>query len=290
MRRRRLRKRGGSPTISIAITLLSLHHAPLTAVEAGLSIGGVTSTDSCYSALQSNKRPDENVVDRAEYVSFINDLSDDAFTAFQYNEELDKWGYFPVTEFDQLPANVRGEFYRQACGGPLIICDNAFLYTDGTQSGEGPSPQQEVYLYQVCTGVEEAIDDAVSKQATHMSTPWESLDDGPDGQPTPTSSQSDQSQVSSTRPAGFPAYMPSETSQHSTSSNDFVPSPPSKQPARYGEVMGPIQTEGLKIILFGIDTVQNEPGWSVGHAIYINDFFNSEWNCKSVAVSISSTI
>ena len=116
--------------------------------------------------MHANQRPDENVIDRQGYVGFINDMSDNAFTAFQYDEQSDEWGYFPVKEFDQLPADIRGEFYTHACGGPFVICENAFLYTDGTAEGEVPGPQQEVYLYQVCIGVEAAIEDAMPEEAT----------------------------------------------------------------------------------------------------------------------------
>lgn len=115
--RRRSRMRGDLKAVTRPVSLLLtlfLHRAPIRAVDADLSIGSVISTDSRYTALQSYKykRPDADVVDRDGYVSFINDLSNDAFTAFQYNEELVEWGYFPVSEFNQLPNSVQGEFYK----------------------------------------------------------------------------------------------------------------------------------------------------------------------------------
>ena len=163
MMRRRYR-RNASTLHSAAITLLFLYSSPTTVDADHISIGSITSTDTCYSALRSNQRPDENVIDKEAYVNFINDVSGNGgFKAFQYNKDLDEWGYFPVSEFEQLPANLRGEFYTHACGGPSIICENAFLYTDGTGEGEIPDPQQEVYLYHVCIGVEQAIEDARAK-------------------------------------------------------------------------------------------------------------------------------
>lgn len=57
-----------------------------------------------------------------------------------------------------MPTAIKNEFYTHACGGPFVICQAAFLYTDGT--GGNPNldnPQQEVYLFQICQGIEEAI-------------------------------------------------------------------------------------------------------------------------------------
>lgn len=130
--------------------------------DAGLSFGGVASTDGCYTALQNAKRPDgSNVVDREGYAAFINELSGEAFSSFQYDEASDQWGMFPVKDFNDLPTAVRNEFYKHACGGAFVICDNAYLYVDGTEEGaSAPSPQQEVYLFQLCKGVDDAIDEA----------------------------------------------------------------------------------------------------------------------------------
>jgi len=99
--------------------------------RAGLSIGGVTSTNKCYDAMQNAKRPGEEVIDRDGYVVLIDGLSDGAFTAFG-QDDSGEWGMFPVTDFNDLPKAVRDEFYNHACGGPNVICDNAFLYADGS--------------------------------------------------------------------------------------------------------------------------------------------------------------
>ena len=131
---------------------------------AGLSFGGVTSTNACYDALVSARSAsDGNRLDRDAYVSFVNELSDGAFTSFQYNELEGGWGMYPATEFNQLPPLLRNAFYRHACGGAFIICDAAYLYADGADTGRDPAPdaQQEVYLFQVCLGVESAIDEAM---------------------------------------------------------------------------------------------------------------------------------
>lgn len=74
----------------------------------------------------------------------------------------------------------------------------------------------------------------------------------------------------------LPLCRPPSTKNTPASETSYIPT-------RYGEAVGPIQTEGLRITLFGIDEVQNEAGWSVGHALYINDFFNSEWNCELIS-------
>ena len=148
----------------IIITLL-LSTLLIQQTNAGLSIGGVTSTDSCYTALQNAQlSPSDARVDQVGYVQFINELSSNQFTAFQYNEELDEWGSFPITTFDQLPKSIKEEFWTHSCGGPTTICENAYLYTDGTDSqNDVPSPQQEIYLFQVCKGVEDVIDDELDK-------------------------------------------------------------------------------------------------------------------------------
>lgn len=139
-------------------------------VQAGLSIGKPIVVNSCYNALQSAQRPDSNVVDKDGYARFINELSGNAFEALQKDEESGTWGYYPVTTFDQLPASIRGEFYLHACGGEFVICENAYLYTDGT-GGVRADDQQVVYLFQVCLGVEEAIEAAMPKNPTPEPTP-----------------------------------------------------------------------------------------------------------------------
>jgi len=160
---RQRRRRNSTPLPPSIITTLLLSISIIQQTNAGLSIGGVTSTDSCYTALQNaqtiSPTTNEPVVDQDGYVQFINELSNNAFTSFQYNSNTDEWGQFPVTNFNDLPSSIREEFYTHACGGAYTICAEAYLYTEGTGDGDStPSPQQEVYLYQVCTGVEDAID------------------------------------------------------------------------------------------------------------------------------------
>jgi len=113
------------------------------------------------------------VVDKDGYVAFINELSNNAFTSLQYNAELNEWGQFPVKNFNDFPSVIKKEFYTHACGGPFVICENAFLYTDGTGSDGASSlnPQQEVYLFQVCKGIEEAIKESKPVATSPPTTP-----------------------------------------------------------------------------------------------------------------------
>jgi hypothetical protein len=83
--------------------------------NAGVFYGGATSSDGCYGALQSATPPNDNKIDKDGYVKFINELSDYAFTSFQYSEEFDEWGQYPVTTFDELPTTIKKEFYTHAC-------------------------------------------------------------------------------------------------------------------------------------------------------------------------------
>lgn len=135
---------------SIIATLSLLGRA-----NAGISFGGVTSTDACYSALKTAATPGQNKVDKNGYVTFINELSNDAFTSFRYDETSDEWGMFPVVEFEELPSSIKGVFYKIACGGEYTICEEAYLYTDGIQ--DDTNPQDVVYLFELCNGVEDAI-------------------------------------------------------------------------------------------------------------------------------------
>jgi hypothetical protein len=72
-----------------------------------------------------------------------------------------------------LPTALKEEFYTHACGGPYVICANAYLYTNG-MNGNGSTvldPQQVVYLFEVCKGVEEAIEEATAAGSTNVSIP-----------------------------------------------------------------------------------------------------------------------
>jgi len=151
----------------VALSTLLLFLSPQT-IHAGLSIGGVTNTDSCYAALQSAKETlaakNKEVITKEGYVAFINDLSDNAFTAFGENPNVEgDWGYFPVSQFEQFPGPIKDQFYIHACGGAFVTCDEAYLYTAGTGEGEAANAQQTIYLFQVCVGVEKAIKKARPK-------------------------------------------------------------------------------------------------------------------------------
>ncbi len=55
--------------------------------DAGISFGSVTSTDACYAALRNAEMTDGTErVDKDGYVDFVNDMSNDAFTYFGYDE------------------------------------------------------------------------------------------------------------------------------------------------------------------------------------------------------------
>ncbi|KAL7538885.1 hypothetical protein ACHAWF_006238 [Thalassiosira exigua] len=163
----------------MALALLLALASSLPSARANIIFGGVTSTDACYDALRNSRLPGEERIDKEGFVDVVNELSGDAFTAFQKGPSGD-WGNYPVTSFDQLPSELRGEFYRHACGGPLVICESAYLYTDGVDARAQASAQQEVYLFQVCVGVEDAIEEAKPKPATTKPT------DAPTKAPTPS--------------------------------------------------------------------------------------------------------
>lgn len=140
---------------SLLVTSIIAALSLLGRANAGISFGGVTSTDACYSALESAAIPGQNKVDKNGYVSFINELSNDAFTSFRNDETSDEWGMFPIVEFEELPSSIKGVFYKIACGGEYTICEEAYLYTDGIQ--DDTNPQDVVYLFELCNGVEDAI-------------------------------------------------------------------------------------------------------------------------------------
>jgi len=158
---------------SIALLTLSLLTLLTKPTHAGLSLGGVTSTSSCYSAIQNAHDPSSENIDKNGYVSLINELSKNAFTSFQFNEDLSEWGQFPVSDFNDLPLDIRNEFYIHACGGANVYCQNAFLYSEGTGPGVsgGLDKQQEVYLFQLCKGIEKAIKDEVTPDPPVPVTP-----------------------------------------------------------------------------------------------------------------------
>lgn len=165
------------PSSSSSLSSLSTLILLLTSIQhtnAGVFFGGATaSSDGCYGALQSSTKPDENVVDKDGYVLFINKLSNNTFTSFQYNEKTGEWGQYPVTTFNELPTTIKEQFYTHACGGPYVICENAYLYTDG-MNGDGSTvldPQQVVYLFEVCKGVEDAIEEATISATSIAPTP-----------------------------------------------------------------------------------------------------------------------
>ena len=147
------------PNTIILLTLLLISQwTSLLFAQAGLSIGDISSTKNCYTALQSSKGSD-GLIDKSHYVTFINALSNDAFTSFQPIDG--NWGYYPVTDFNSFPRNIQDNFWSLACGGSggaLIVCNEAYLETSGSADGETPTDRQTDYLYRVCTDTENAIE------------------------------------------------------------------------------------------------------------------------------------
>lgn len=204
---------------------LWMQKSPVIFVKAGLSIGGVSSVKDCYEALQSAKGDDDRI-DRDEYVKMINILSNDSFTSFQ--KVSGNWGFHPVTDFFTLPKDMQDNFWQLACGGSgdnLNICNEAFLYSAGSMEGEVPSDQQTVYLYQVCTRTETAIEDARPKQT---STPSQA--------PISTSTYPSTSIITS--------YPPNTISPSSSASEALTITEPLNLSLKYQIHVGPNVTSG----------------------------------------------
>jgi hypothetical protein len=149
------------------ITLLLQNNSlTLTQQTGGITFGNIMNLDTCYEAMQTSQT--DNKISRTQFVPFIQELTNTTFNitfaSFQYDTETNTWGMFPVTDFNSLPSAIRQEFNTLACGGPNTYCTEAYLYTNGSAPGDLiPEPQQEVYLYQVCKGVESAIEDSLPK-------------------------------------------------------------------------------------------------------------------------------
>ena len=175
----RRRYRSHRPSLSIRssytqkkfllLILLLLDYITLSKQQ-GITFGGVLNLDRCYNAMQNSQI--DNRISRSQYVTFIQELANNQFQSFRYDSETNTYGNFPTTDFNSFPEQIRQEFNKFACGGINFICDEAYLYTDGTAPGDPvPDPQQEVYLYQVCEGVESTIEDTVPRTLTPTNSP-----------------------------------------------------------------------------------------------------------------------
>lgn len=176
----RLRRRPISITISessfarhhhfLLVILILLNSITPTQQQGGITFGGVLNLDRCYNAMQ-NSQTDQKI-SRSQYVTFIQELANNQFQSFRYDADTDTYGNFPTTDFNSFPEQIRQEFNKFACGGVNFICDEAYLYTDGTAPDDPvPDPQQEVYLYQVCEGVESAIEETLPKTEKPTTSP-----------------------------------------------------------------------------------------------------------------------
>ncbi len=156
----------------LLILLLILNSLTLTYSQSrsGITYGSVINLEGCYNAMQNAQI--DNRISRSQYVPFIQELANNQFKSFQYNLETDEWGMFPVTEFNSFPEGIRQEFNLHACGGEDFVCPEAYLYTDGTAPDDPvPEEQQEVYLFQVCSGVDDAIEASLPKTEKPTSSP-----------------------------------------------------------------------------------------------------------------------
>jgi len=84
---------------------------------------------------------------------------------------------------------------------------------------------------------------------------------------------------------GTPTYSPStskpvtispSTSPTSEPTSSQIPSiQPSQTPTRFGIQIGPVQTVGLRITLFGIDNISDKAEWNKAMEMYIQEYFNN---------------
>jgi len=171
------------PSLTIATSSYKLHHHFLLVIillnsltltqQQGITFGGVLNLDRCYSAMQ-NAQTDQTI-SRSQYATFIQELANNQFQSFRFDAETNTYGNFPTTDFNSFPEQIRQEFNKHACGGENFICEQAYLYTEGTAPNDPlPDPQTEVYLYQVCEGVESAIEETLPKTEKPTDSPTSS--------------------------------------------------------------------------------------------------------------------
>jgi len=85
---------------------------------------------------------------------------------------------------------------------------------------------------------------------------------------------------------GTPTYSPSTSkpvtmspsvSPTSEPTSSQIPSlQPSQIPTRFGIQIGPVQTVGLRITLFGIDNISDKAEWNKAMEVYIQEYFNND--------------
>jgi hypothetical protein len=119
---------------------------------AEFGINGFADPEACYDALEVADADDDRRISPDEYALFVQDLGPDNFLS-------------NVGNFAELPLVVQSNFNILAClcqddpdDDTCCLGNNAGLETAGAFGGEDPSPQQQSYLFLVCSLTSVAID------------------------------------------------------------------------------------------------------------------------------------
>jgi hypothetical protein len=119
------------------------------------TLGPIADND-CYSAIIDADMDEDRKIDANEYIDFLQLLGPAGFLA-------------GITSFSQLPPSVQINFFTLACmcgqnGGAADCCQgsNAHISNAGAKVGETPTPEQELYILNVCASTKTAINRILS--------------------------------------------------------------------------------------------------------------------------------
>ena len=148
-----------------AILLLSLFRPGNSQTTTGLVVNGFVDVQACYAALQAaDTNTSDRFINADEYVTFVQQLGPSGFLASD-------------RVFSDLPLILRANFNVLAClcetNGDNACCtgSNARIDTAGAFAGETPTPEEQSYLFLVCSLTTSAINQVLqSKPPTSVPT------------------------------------------------------------------------------------------------------------------------
>ena len=168
-------------------------------------IDGFVDPAACYGALEAADANVDRIVDAEEYVTFVQLLGEEQ-GAKNFLDDVDAFAELPLvlqSNFNILACLCQDDLKDDSC----CVGNNAGLDTSGAYMGETPTPEEQTYLFLVCSLTGNSIDKVLSSVAptpvpsySPTEEPTKAPTEEPTAKPTPSPTQEGETRPPTERP------------------------------------------------------------------------------------------
>jgi hypothetical protein len=228
----------------------SWHRSLVVEERAMTTVIGFAEPDVCYPALEGADANQDRLVDQQEYVDFCKLMGPQGFLN-------------GLQTFEDLPLQLQSNFFVLAClcktdSGDDSCCvgDAAGIRADGAYEQDIPTPEQESYLFVVCSLTASAVE-RVLRSAPPSPEPSASPTSTPSWMPSspPSGTPTDAPTVTPGTPTAAPTTPAPTTSPSSPPTVEPTASPPTQRPTTAAPTPAPEPTPAPQPIEEQVTTV-----------------------------------